>query len=120
MIHNLKEIRKMLLAERLGTAKIELHVWVAFQMICEKTSESPQNAMYSVIFMISLEIQVFDFEEIWSKMRWTNELETKKDHNSKNTSGVARVLQESFGIKLIAQIVFAYQVHKKNTDFRFF
>ena len=55
-------------------------------------------------------------QSLSSKMRRTNELETKKDHNSKKPSGVARVLQESFGIKLIAQIVFAHQVHKKNTD----
>ena len=55
---------KVNVAERLGNAKIELPVWVAFQMICEKMSEHPQNALYSMISMISLEIHVFDFEEL--------------------------------------------------------
>ena len=83
-------------------------------------SDDPQNALYGVIFMISLEIQVFDFEELWSKMRRTNELETKKDHNSKNVSGAARVVHESFGIKLLAPVGLAGPWRVENTDFRFF
>ena len=34
------------------------------------------------------------------------DLEQAKDHNSKNVSSVARVLQGSFGIKLLAPVVF--------------
>ena len=79
-------------------------------------SDDPQNALYGVIFMISLEIQVFDFEELWSKMRRTNELETKKDHNSKNVSGAARVVHESFGIKLLAPVGLAGPWRVENTD----
>ena len=83
-------------------------------------SDDPQNALYGVIFVISLEIQVFDFEELWSKMRRTNELETKKYHNTKNISGAARVVHESFGIKLIAPVGLAGHYFFENTDSRFF
>ena len=51
---------------------------------------------------------IFYFFIFWdeSKMFRNIDLEQSKDHNSKNVSSVARVLQGSFGIKLLAPVVF--------------
>ena len=45
-------------------------------------------------------------QKAFSKMLWNIGFPTSKDHNSKNVSGVARVLPGSFGIKLLAPVVF--------------
>ncbi len=62
----------------------------------------------------------YQLQSLSSKMRRTNELETKKDHNTKNVSGAARVGHESFGIKLIAPVGLAGHYFFENTDSRFF
>ena len=55
-----------------------------------------------------------------SKMLRNIDLEISKDHNSKNVSSVARVLQGSFGIKLLAPVGLAGPWRVQNTDSCFF